>query len=138
VEYTKTIPYSEAKQGEPSLMVRADDMLVEVFSNIFANSVRYTESKDVKIAVAIELVKDGVPDQEFWKISLADWGTGIAQEMKERIFHRYMGGARGTGLGLSIVQSLVVDRYKGRADVKVRVPGSESEGTVVDVWLPKA
>jgi signal transduction histidine kinase len=133
VEYTKALP-----RGEAAVLVRADEMLVEVFTNIFTNSIKYTESGKVKIAVSIESPMDGTPEQGYWKISVADWASGIAAEMKERIFHRYMGGAKGTGLGLSIVQSLVVDRYRGRADVKDRVPGSESEGTVVDVWLLKA
>jgi signal transduction histidine kinase len=89
---------------ELQAFVNADDLLDEVFTNIFSNSVRYTDGEVVRVDVAIE------SDQQFWKVSITDQGCGIDDELKSRLFARYLKGARGSGLGLSIVHSLVVDR----------------------------
>jgi signal transduction histidine kinase len=75
--------------------------------------------------------------RNYWKIRVADRGVGVPDELKEKAFRRYLDSAIGSGLGLSIVRALVVERYAGNVMIKDRVPGSRSEGTVVEIWLQR-
>ncbi len=109
------------------LLVTADDLLEEVFTNIFTNSAKYTDSSLVEIQMNVEV------QAPYVKITISDSGIGIADEIKNRIFDRFVAGARGGGLGMSIVHALVVNRYRGKVAVENRTEGT---GTVVTVWLP--
>jgi signal transduction histidine kinase len=132
-------------RNDTRLYVWADDMLSEVFTNIFGNSFSYTDSSQVRIAVEIvETSADNYTHSEkaegegYWRISISDWGSGISPALKEKIFDRYMGSARGSGLGLSIAFTLVVERYGGKIELRDRVPNDYSKGTMVEILLPKA
>ncbi len=114
--------------------VLADDMLQEVFLNLFSNSAKYTDGKDVRVEVQISPEENGTD----YKISVIDYGHGVADELKPDIFTRYLKSARGSGLGLSIVHALVSDRYHGKIVVKNRVEGDYTKGTVIEMILPKA
>jgi two-component system NtrC family sensor kinase len=76
-------------------------------------------------------VKD---DGDHVRIDVADTGTGIPPEIRDRIFEPWFTtkeAGRGTGLGLSIARS-VVEGHGGRIDV-ASAPG---RGTTVTVVLP--
>ena len=120
--------------------VWADGLLDEVFTNLFSNSVRYTEGRDVKVSVRQEKSKlpRGGRQLDYWKVSVTDWGRGIPDSMKPTVFSRYLETAKGSGLGMSIVHALVTERYGGSIDVKDRVEGDCTKGTEVEIWLPKA
>jgi signal transduction histidine kinase len=62
---------------------------------------------------------------------------GITDEIKSRIFSRYLEGARGSGLGMSIVHALVVERYNGRVLIGDRVKGDYKQGVSIAVCLRK-
>jgi signal transduction histidine kinase len=113
------------------MLVEADDLLDEVFSNIFSNSVKYSEGHNVQLGIKIE------DDDKYWKVSLSDQGIGIPQDLLSKVFDRYLAGARGSGLGMSIVHALVVHRYNGRLEVTSTQEASSS-GTTIHVWLKKA
>jgi len=123
----------------------SDELLDEVFVNIFSNSVRYTKLDDVSINVRLENPDEddddggspGTTRRHYWRISITDHGVGVPDELKEKVFRRYLDGATGSGLGLSIVRALVVDRYAGNVMIKDRVPGRHSEGAVVEIWLQR-
>ncbi len=138
VEYT--LSFSEAQDlGRTEIMAETDDLIHEVFTNIFANSIRYSDGDSVKIEVKISRLKEQVTPGErgdFWKVSIADHGKGIPPFIKEKVFSRYLEGARGTGLGMSIVHALVVDRYRGKVMITDRVQGDYSKGTVVEISIP--
>ena len=51
--------------------VLADGLLDEVFSNIYSNSVKYTEGKQVYIQTSVE------DRDRFWLVSITDNGRGI-------------------------------------------------------------
>ncbi len=114
------------------IQVSADDFLDEIFTNLYSNSVRYTDSDEVNLATTVE------DAGEFWLIRVSDQGRGIPDEAKYRVFERYSGSARGNGLGMSIVHALVVERYGGKIKVRDRLEGDYTKGTSVEVWLPKA
>jgi len=118
------IPVSEAQK----ILIKADELLDEVFTNIFSNSVKYTSANTVPLWIKIER------EEPYYKVSLSDDGIGIPDEVKEKIFDRFVAGARGSGLGMSIVHALIVSRYAGKISVENRSP----RGTTITIWLPMA
>jgi signal transduction histidine kinase len=158
----KSIIVSDSQTGDGSgrgRAVLADDFLQEVFANLFTNSVNYTEGDDVHIQITLderamqgrETRADVSPigpiepdegrvstDREtFCVATVNDRGMGITDEMKSRIFSRYLEGARGSGLGMSIVHALVVERYNGRMLIGDRVKGDYTKGVSISVCLRK-
>ncbi|MDG6999027.1 MAG: hypothetical protein JRN15_07930, partial [Nitrososphaerota archaeon] len=95
--------------------VLADDLLEEAFTNILSNSVNYTETDEVPVEIEAEEVEEGIETERksYWKIVFVDHGKGIPDNLKDKIFTRYLQTATGAGLGLSIVHALVVERYFG-------------------------
>ncbi|HZW57098.1 MAG TPA: HAMP domain-containing sensor histidine kinase [Nitrososphaerales archaeon] len=126
----------DLKRNEVSVL--ADDLLDEVFSNLFSNSVKYTDGAQVFIAIELNQGHDKQLKRKCWKISISDLGKGIPDELKVSIFSRYLDGAKGSGLGMSIVHALVVGRYNGRIKVQDRVENDYTKGTMVEIWLPAA
>jgi signal transduction histidine kinase len=126
----------------PKANVFADGLLDQVFVNLLTNAVKYTEGKRVELDIKLQDEAVGGGDNlktgKYWKVTVADHGRGIPDELKERVFMRYLGAVQGRGLGLSIVRALVVERYHGRLELHDRVDGDSSRGTTVELWLPKA
>ena len=106
--------------------IKADELLDEVFTNVFSNSAKYTESNIVELWIKIER------EEPYVKVSISDNGIGIPFELKDKIFDRFIAGARGSGLGMSIIHALVVNRYNGRIAVEDRKP----RGSAIKIWLP--
>ncbi|MGI0090287.1 MAG: sensor histidine kinase, partial [Nitrososphaerales archaeon] len=139
-----------------SVMVMADDLLGEAIVNIYANSVKYSRGGRISIGAIVEdederdnnnpkqvkprMVSVAQKDQlvPFVKISIVDEGKGIPDDLKLKLFSRYLENAKGSGLGLSIVHALIVNRYKGKIFVRNRIPEDFTKGTIVEIWLPKA
>lgn len=131
--------------------VFADDLLLQVFVNIFSNAARYTDSNGVLIETRISerpmdgngmqssnIDEDRVPGKKFLKVSIIDHDRGVPDDQKDGLFTRYLKTAKGNGLGLSIIHALITTRYQGRVRFKNRVAGDYTQGTEVEVWLLKA
>jgi len=124
--------------------VMANDLLPDLFHNIFMNAIKFDAHEDVKIDVSLKKLVDDPsnPRSAYWQVSVADRGPGISDDRKQQIF---LGSQRlatsepgkGMGLGLSIVRSLV-NLYGGRIWVEDRVPGDHTKGSVFKVKLPAA
>jgi signal transduction histidine kinase len=112
--------------------VYANDLLTDVFMNLFHNAIKYSNQKK-RIDIEIESVT--IHDQKMYQIRVVDYGRGIEPERKESLFSRFMDGADGTGLGLWVVQVLT-ESFGGTIEVKDRVDGSYSQGSVFIVTLP--
>jgi signal transduction histidine kinase len=112
--------------------VCANDLLTDVFMNLFHNAIKYSNQKK-RIDIEIESVT--IHDQKMYQIRVVDYGRGIEPERKESLFSRFMDGADGTGLGLWVVQVLT-ESFGGTIEVKDRVDGSYSQGSVFIVTLP--
>ncbi len=122
----------ELTSNHNEAFVLADELLGSIFENLYSNCARYTDSNRVLVET---LVEEG--DAEHWKVSISDHGRGIKDVLKDQIFMRYLESDKGSGLGMSIVHSLAVERYKGRVQIKDRVPGDYTKGTLVEIWLRK-
>lgn len=115
--------------------VIAEDLLEEIFINLFSNSVKYTDSSEVKIDV---LIRDYfIGELKYWMITVSDYGKGIQDLMKKDLFERFYSKAKGSGLGLSIVKTLV-ERYKGKIWVGDRVYEDYTQGTTFGMIFPAA
>ena len=118
-----------------SINVIAEDLLEEIFINLFSNSVKYTDSLEVKIDVLIREYFIG--EVKYWMITVSDYGKGIPDLMKKELFERFYSKAKGSGLGLSIVRTLV-EKYKGKIWVGDRVYEDYTKGTTFGMIFPAA
>ncbi|MCD6370080.1 MAG: GAF domain-containing sensor histidine kinase, partial [Thermoplasmata archaeon] len=101
-------------------------LLDTVFLNIIDNAFKYGATK-----VAIK----GTEFQDCVKISVADDGPGIPEDMKDKIFEPFerLSSKRGSGLGLAIVK-MIVQLHGGEVWVENNVP----KGSIFIVQLPKS
>jgi signal transduction histidine kinase len=89
--------------------------LVQVVINLLSNAVKFTASGSVTVSAAAAVVRGGDI-----VVSVADTGTGIPPEDRERVFEAFAQAGdtlsdapRGTGLGLAICRE-IVDHHGGR------------------------
>lgn len=110
------------------------DRLIQVLVNLVSNAVKFTPQGET---VVVELSGQG----DCYRVSVADKGPGVPDELKTRIFERFSQaktgtangtGVAGTGLGLSISKA-IIERHDGIVDFR---PGTEG-GTVFYFDLPK-
>lgn len=72
---------------------------------------------------------------EFLKLTVADNGTGIPEELLGKIFEPFFSSkdkSEGTGLGLAVVHGIIKGHCGG-----IRVKSEVGEGTLFDIFLPK-
>jgi signal transduction histidine kinase len=115
--------------------IMADDLLKEIFINIFSNSIKYTNKYPV-IPIHISITEYDISDTKYWMILVSDYGKGIPDSIKDGLFERFYSKASGSGLGLSIVRSLI-ERYNGRVWASDRVASSHKEGVTIGMIFPK-
>ena len=133
----------EARAAEKGLEIRkrvsgddvalyADrDKLVQIFTNLINNSMRFTQNGYIQIAV-----KDKEEEIEF---ELADTGIGIKEADLPKVFSKFEQfgrvngpGEKGTGLGLAIVKG-IIELHHGR----IWVSSEYGKGTRFTFVLPK-
>ncbi|NQU04343.1 MAG: PAS domain S-box protein [Syntrophaceae bacterium] len=100
--------------------VMADDALSSVIDNIIGNAVIHGKADRIVIAIGKE--------RDMCEVRIADNGTGIPDDIKEKIFEEgFIYGDTGhTGLGLHIVEK-AMESYGGYAYVE----DNEPKGTVI-------
>lgn len=77
-------------------------------------------------------IRSIVPETGWVRIDIADAGSGIPQDVLDKIFAPFFTTkARGTGLGLAVVRK-VVDHHKGKVDVESTV----GVGTTFKLYIP--
>ncbi|MEW6202809.1 MAG: PAS domain S-box protein [bacterium] len=112
------------------------DLIGSVFMNLIENAVKHAPGDKVKIEISIEDAQtDG---DDYWEISISDDGSGVPDEMKDRIFDRFsrIGTEKGMGLGLFLAKA-IVDKFNGNIFIEDRVKGDHSKGSIFKVILPK-
>ncbi|MFW9831848.1 MAG: PAS domain S-box protein, partial [Candidatus Thorarchaeota archaeon] len=115
--------------------VLADDLLVDLFFNLLHNAVKFNRTEKVKINLHVQRAEN----RRFLRIELEDYGPGIPDDLKARIFARYTRRigekAQGSGIGLTLVQR-IIGRYGGRIWVEDRVKDDHSKGAKFIFLLP--
>lgn len=114
-------------------LIRSDAAkLRQIFTNLLANAVKFTEEGSITIRLLHDAEKKTV------SVEVADTGIGIPENELARIFEPYYqtqrsraGAQSGTGLGLSIVKKFV-EYLRGSIEVTSR-PGT---GSIFIVTLP--
>ncbi|WP_343907590.1 PAS domain S-box protein [Nocardioides aquiterrae] len=117
-------------EGEPGLVVDGDpDRLAQVLDNLIGNALRHGRPP---VRVTVHRVGDTV------EVAVGDSGSGVPEEMRERLFDRFATGRSrgGTGLGLFIVRQLARS-HAGDAVYLPPAPGEPGSGRFV-VSLPLA
>lgn len=111
--------------------IRGDrERLMEVFTNIVDNAIKYNKSNG---SIAIEV---GMQEGDA-VVEIADTGIGMPEDEKEKIFGRFYrvdtsrGITTGSGLGLSIAHA-IINAHNGRIEVKSEV----NKGSRFIVFLP--
>jgi len=130
-ENTVELVVSLASQAMPT---RGDrDELVQVFSNLIENAIKYGASGDrVEIAAAADAQSGNV-----WLTTVRDFGPGIAEEHLPRLTERFYRAdivssreKQGTGLGLAIVKHILT-RHHGR----MLIESTYGEGATFSIRL---
>jgi hypothetical protein len=118
------------------ISIMGDDLLKEVFINLFSNAIKYSNKSDNVVKIDVSITDYVLSSANYWMISVADYGQGIPESVKENLFERFYSKASGTGLGLSIVRALV-ERYNGRVWISDRMVSSYKEGASIGMMFPK-
>ena len=101
----------------PTPLMIDPDQMRRVFINLFDNAIDAMNKKG-KIQISTSFDKT----QQRVNIEIADFGPGITQKERERLFHpHYSTKKKGTGLGLAIVNQ-VVSEHNGSIDVEANKP----------------
>ncbi|QYZ78621.1 response regulator [Methanofollis formosanus] len=117
-------PGIEIAYAESGAVVLADDLIGEIFWNLFDNSVRYS-GKGVSILVGVREDGDRV------EVMVEDDGPGIPEKICEDL------SSKVRGHGLCIVRDLAAC-YGGGVSIGDRVPGRPREGAAVGITFRKA
>ncbi len=115
----------------------------QIIMNLVTNSFHALQDAPGKIDVDLNDVawcdmpadiRAQVQENDFVILSVSDTGSGIAAEIRERIFDPYFSTkpqGKGTGLGLSIIHG-IVKSYGGAIELESDV----NTGTRFDIYLP--
>ncbi|MDO9516665.1 MAG: MASE3 domain-containing protein [Methanosarcinaceae archaeon] len=127
--YEKKIKLDFAAEGK--YLANVNPMIEEVFANLLSNAIKYSPNES---RIIIDILDSG----EKWKVKVTDFGDGISNEDKPKIFTRFKrvgkGGVKGSGLGLAIVKR-IIDLHGGDVGVEDNPAG---QGSVFWVTLIKA
>jgi two-component system phosphate regulon sensor histidine kinase PhoR len=118
---------------QDDLYVKGDfERLVQVFSNLVSNAIKYTEHGHV-------LIKN-VSSKGSVHVHVKDSGVGVSQEDVHQLFEKFFRSSNsytqtisGTGLGLAISKT-IVEHHLGNIEVDSQL----GEGSTFTVSLPKA
>jgi PAS domain S-box-containing protein len=107
----------------------------QVFANIVANAVDASPEQGALI-LRVAVVQWKSPGTSAVRVTIADQGSGMAGEVRSRIFQPFFSTKQnvGTGLGLWVSKSLV-EKHGGSIRFRSRVTPGKS-GTVFSILLP--
>jgi len=116
---------------EPVTVIGARDDLHRVALNLMENAIKHTPAGT---RIQVTLRRDG----DDAVLVVADDGPGIPEELRDRVFERFVRGggevSGSSGLGLSIVRAVA----EGHGGSVILAPGAEGHGTRFEVRIPAA
>ena len=98
----------EGAENLPETLVGDSQQLVDIFTNLIGNAIKYTDQGEVA-------TRARMLDRDHWQVQVTDTGPGISPEFLDRIFEPFAQVSEpvitrkqsGVGLGLSISKQLV-------------------------------
>jgi signal transduction histidine kinase len=107
--------------------------LRQVISNLVSNAMDATAGGG-RLIVCARRSRDWVhPQRDGVRITIADSGSGMTEEVKDRLFEAFFTtkGATGTGLGLWVSHEIIL-KHHGIVHLRSR----DGEGTVFQIFFP--
>jgi signal transduction histidine kinase len=127
-------------QVQPStgeVFVQANTFLVNVFSNILNNAVKYCQ--EPKAVILIRISKKEEEGGRYICLEFIDNGIGIPDIRKKSIFQRAYAKDRsitGLGIGLSLIKGFIVSCH-GKIWVEDKVSGNFQKGSKFITMIPE-
>jgi len=96
----------------PILVYADSDKVIQVFSNILSNAIKFSPEGG-------QIILDGTEKDQKIEVSIADNGCGISNKNVEKVFDKFQQiedvdhHSEGTGLGMPISR-IIVENHKGR------------------------
>ena len=134
---TKEIDFEMFFPGNP-MTVLADDLLKELFTNLFCSAAMSDRLEETKFVVTAETKKD--KKVEYWWVKVAQPGRAIPDNMKDEVLKlrratkSELGG--GFRIGLAAARG-IVSRYAGGMWISDLQPGEFTKGCIFNICLPK-
>jgi len=117
--------------ANPAIIYADYDRLVQVFTNLVGNALKFTEKGKIEVSV-----RDQAQEIE---CAISDNGIGIPKEDLGRVFNKFeqlsqpaVTGEKGTGLGLAICKG-IVELHQGR----IWAESQRGRGSIFYFTLPK-
>lgn len=133
----KEIEFEMFFPGE-DMLVLADDMLKEIFTNLFYSAAMSDRQETTRLTVTAEIKKDR--KSEYWWIKIAQPNKAIPENLKGEVLRMAKTSKSeltgGFGIGLAAARS-IVNRYVGGMWVSDMVPGDYTKGCVFNIMLPR-
>jgi PAS domain S-box-containing protein len=108
----------------------------QVINNLVRNALD-AMSNGGRLTIRLHTQRDVFSGVEGVRLTVADTGEGIRQEMMEHLFEAFQTTKELTGTGLGLwVSKGIIEKHGGRIRNKTR--RGEGHGTVFSVWLPVA
>jgi signal transduction histidine kinase/ligand-binding sensor domain-containing protein len=128
---------TELDQTLPKVAIMPQDLgrvILNLINNAFYAVSARAESKEENYKPLVTVTTENLKEQVLIKI--IDNGTGIAPEIKDKIFQPFFTTkptGKGTGLGLSLAYDIVTTGHGGAIELDTK-PGA---GTTFSIYIPK-
>ena len=134
---SKDIEFDMYFPGE-EMLVNADDLLKEIFTNLFYSVAMSDRQQKTLLTVTGEVKKDS--KAEYWWIKVAQPNKAIPDNLKGEVLRMAKASKSeltgGFGIGLAAARS-IVNRYSGGMWVSDIVPGDYTKGCVFNIMIPR-
>ena len=123
----KKIELKYISTAKEAVVLGEDAMLQQVFQVVLSNAAEAMEGGG---HCEVKLTDE---DQDFLSIEIADTGSGISPELKNKILRPFFTTKpKGLGLGLSMANK-IIERFDGSLEFL----DNSNKGTIVKIILPK-
>ena len=130
--HSSNITFEDGPELTPMILRGDYPMLVQAFSNVISNAIKYSESDAPGPFILVSLEGNQV------EVRIQDHGMGIDLADQRQLFQPFFRAKNaldtpGTGLGLSITKA-IIEQHHGTISVSSQL----GEGTTFKVYLPLA
>jgi len=126
--------FNKLKNKPP--IIRANDLLINVFENLLLNSIQHNINYTKKIQIKISKYEQD--DKFYFHLQFIDNGVGISDELKNKIFDDNLKHKKenGLGLGLSLVKK-IMNMFNGKIWVENRDENDYTQGSIFNLLFPE-